>query len=94
MKAGHHRSSGQPGILLRALVCYEQLIPVAIISPTVLLYSFVVVTEAGQGFYFASGYEPPPAFILVIPLGFLWIIGWWLLVDSRKRGIAWVYDMG
>jgi hypothetical protein len=65
-----------------------------IVSPTVLLYTFVVIAQIGRGAYFASADQPPPAFIFINSLGFLWIIGWWLLRDSHKRGVAWVYDMG
>lgn len=44
--------------------------------------------------YFASEIEPPTAFTFINFFGFLWIVGWWLLTDSRKRGLAWVYDIG
>jgi hypothetical protein len=65
-----------------------------IISPTVLLYAFLVITNIGFGFHSPKGHEPPPVLSAIDSLGFLWIIGWWLRRDSRKRGIAWVYDMG
>ena len=65
-----------------------------VVSPTGLLYIFVTVTLVAHGVYFASKRESPPSFQLIYPLAFLWIIGWWLLSDSRKRGIKWVYDMG
>jgi len=47
-----------------------------------------------QGIYLAGEIDSPPAFSLTWRLGFLWIVGWWLLTDSRKRGVAWVYDIG
>ncbi len=65
-----------------------------IASPAALLYIYLVVTQLAHGIYWASEIEPPPAFTLIYSLGFLWIVGWWLLTDSRKRGVAWVYDMG
>ena len=65
-----------------------------ITSPTVLLYAFLLVTQIARGVYFGSGDDPPTAFIFINALGFVWIMGWWLLQDSRKRGIAWVYDIG
>ena len=65
-----------------------------LISPAVLLYSYLILTQIAQGIYFASGFELPPAFRLVYSAGLLWIVGWWLLRDSRKRGVAWVYDIG
>jgi hypothetical protein len=63
-------------------------------TPTSLLYIFVVLTQLASGIYLASEREPPPAFSLLYALGFLWIIGWWLLRDSRERSVGWVYDMG
>jgi hypothetical protein len=50
--------------------------------------------QIAHGIYLASEIEPPPAFTLIDTVGLLWIVGWWLLTDSRKRGIAWVYDIG
>lgn len=63
-------------------------------SPTVLLYVFVSLTQIANGIYGAGEIDPPPAFSLIYVLEFLWIIGWWLLNDSRKRGIEWVLDLG
>ena len=65
-----------------------------LVSPTALLYIYLVLTQIAQGVYFASKIELPGAFTLIYPLGLLWIVGWWMLTDSRKRGVAWVYDMG
>ena len=62
-------------------------------SPTVLLYLFVSLTQIAHGIYSAAETEPPPAFSLIYVLGFLWIIGWWLLNDSKKR-VQWALDMG
>lgn len=63
-------------------------------SPTILLYLFVVVTQFLSGVYVARGIETPPMFQILNRYGFLWIIGWWLWNDSKKRQIPWVYDMG
>ena len=65
-----------------------------LVSPTALLYSYVGLMQVAYGLYSASESEAPPSFSLMYSLGFFWIVGWWLLVDSRKRGVAWVYDMG
>jgi hypothetical protein len=64
------------------------------INPTLLLYAFVVISQFGLGLYQAQGIEPPAALTLVSLLGLLWIIGWWLRADSRKRQVSLVYDMG
>ena len=63
-------------------------------SPTGLLYLFLVLTQIAAGAYGASGAEPPASFTLIYIFGFLWIIGWWLRVDSSRRGLSWVFDMG
>src|SRR6266850_1842543 len=65
-----------------------------LLSPTALLYMYVVVTQVAHGIYLASTIEPPAVFALIDFVGLLWIMGWWLLTDSRKRGVAWVYDIG
>ena len=65
-----------------------------IASPTILLYSVVLITQIARGIYLGEQIEPPGAFTLLYWLAFLWIIGWWLRTDSRKRGVASVYDMG
>jgi hypothetical protein len=65
-----------------------------IASPTALLYMYLTVVQIVSGFYLAGSIEPPPPFALLYALGFLWVIGWWLLKDSRKRGVEWVLDMG
>jgi hypothetical protein len=68
--------------------------PSRLVSPTALLYTYVTLTQVAHGIYFASETESPPTFTLINSVGLLWIMGWWLLTDSRKRRIAWVYDMG
>ena len=65
-----------------------------LISPTGLLYLFLVLTQIIAGAYGASGVELPASFTLIYIFGFFWIIGWWLHVDSRRRGVHWVFDMG
>src|SRR5258705_5250399 len=65
-----------------------------LVSPAVLLYSYLILTQIAQGIYFAGEFELPPAFRLLYSVGLLWIVGWWLLRVSRKRGVAWVYDIG
>lgn len=62
--------------------------------PTLLLYVFVVITQFVNGIYLASEVEPPGAFTLLYLVGFFWIIGWWLVTDSRKRGFKWPFDLG
>jgi hypothetical protein len=62
--------------------------------PAILLYLFVVVTQFFTGVYAASGIELPPLFEILNRFAFLWIIGWWLWDDSKKRQIPWVYDTG
>ncbi len=64
------------------------------LPPTLLLYSFVVITEFAHGLYLGQQIEPPAGYELLHWVAQLWIIGWWLHADSRKRGVAWVYDLG
>ncbi|HYR77459.1 MAG TPA: hypothetical protein VEM96_16715 [Pyrinomonadaceae bacterium] len=64
------------------------------LSPTVLLYSFSVITQFADGLYLGQQLEAPGVYTLLHWAGQLWIFGWWLRTDSRKRGVVWVYDMG
>jgi hypothetical protein len=64
------------------------------VSPSALLYAYVAVTQFAHGIYLASAIDPPPVFTLIDFVGLLWLVGWWLWTDSRKRGVAWVYDIG
>ena len=64
------------------------------LSTTVLLYSFVVITQFGYGLYLGQQIEAPAAYTLLHWAAQLWIVGWWLRADSRKRRVAWVYDLG
>jgi hypothetical protein len=65
-----------------------------LLSPTMLLYSFIVFTQIGFGLYYGRQIEPPAAYTLLYAIAVIWIVGWWLRSDSRKRGIPLVYDMG
>jgi hypothetical protein len=65
-----------------------------LVSPTALLYVYVTLMQIAHGIYFASKIDEPAALTLVYSVGLLWIMGWWLLKDSRKRGVTWVYDIG
>jgi hypothetical protein len=65
-----------------------------ILSPTILLFSFVVITQFAEGVYLGRQIEPPGAFSLLRWAALLWIIREWLRTDSRERGVASVYDIG
>jgi hypothetical protein len=65
-----------------------------VLSPTVLLYSFVVITQFAHGLYLGQQIEAPGLYTLLHWAAQLWIIGWWLRTDSRKHGVVWVYDLG
>jgi|SRR6266850_5858893 len=65
-----------------------------ILSPAALLYTFVVITQFANGIYLGAQIDLPPGVTLLYWLGFLWAVGWWLRTDSRKRGVASVYDLG
>jgi hypothetical protein len=61
---------------------------------TTFLYLFLITTQFVIGGYLASGREQPPMFVLLYFFAFLWIIGWWLRDDAKRREISWVYDSG
>jgi hypothetical protein len=63
-------------------------------TPAALLWLYLAGTQLVTGLYLARGAALPPAFSVLYPLGLLWAVGWWLRDDSRRRGVAWVFDMG
>jgi hypothetical protein len=65
-----------------------------IATRTTVFYGFFVVTQIVKGVYAARGIEPSPAFDLLYWVACLWVVGWWMRQDSRRRGVGWVFDMG
>lgn len=63
-------------------------------SPTALVYVLTIIAQLATGIYLAGDVEPPPAFTLLYALSFLWVMGWWLLKDSKLRSVSSVLDMG
>lgn len=63
-------------------------------TPTALLYIFLTFTQIVAGIYLTSGLEPPALFSFAFSLGIVWLVGWWLRTDSRKREFRLVYDLG
>lgn len=63
-------------------------------ATTVLLFTFLIVSQVANGLYLSSGIEPPPAFTFLRVLMFLWIIGWWLQGDNQKYNFNGVLDLG
>jgi hypothetical protein len=63
-------------------------------SPVALLYSFVILSQFAYGLYLGQQIEVPAAYSLLHWAAQLWIIGWWLRADSRKRGVAGALDLG
>ena len=55
---------------------------------TLALMSFV------EGVYVNLVIEQPAIYGLLVKAAELWVVSWWLLDDSRRRGVQWVYDMG
>lgn len=66
----------------------------SVTSTAGLIYLFMLVAHAIEGFYLARGVEIPGLYTLIGRLTFFWLIGWWLLKDSRRHGFKWVYDIG
>jgi hypothetical protein len=65
-----------------------------LVTPTPLLYIFLSLAQVATGIYTVSKHEPPLLFQLTYTYGLLWVIGWWLVRDSGKRGVGLVFDMG
>jgi hypothetical protein len=65
-----------------------------LLSPAVLLYIFVFVTQFAHGLYVGAQLEYPQGVTFIFMIGMLWAVGWWLRTDSRRRRVLSVYDLG
>jgi hypothetical protein len=65
-----------------------------ILSPAPLLFLFVVITQFAYGAYIGAQLPFPEGITLIYLVGMLWVIGWWLRTDSRRRDVLSVYDLG
>ncbi len=66
-------------------------------KPTFLAVAIYISVAFGQiatGVYQSSHTDPPPPFDFVYRFGLPCLMTWWLLQDSRKRGITWFLDLG
>lgn len=55
---------------------------------------FLVCAHITYGMYLAIPLEPPESFTFLYTISVPWIISWWFISDSRKRGVAWAFDIG
>jgi len=65
-----------------------------ILAPAPLFYAVVVITQFFYGAYLGAQLQFPDGITLIYTAGILWIVGWWLQTDSRRRGVLAVYDLG
>jgi hypothetical protein len=65
-----------------------------LLSPAPLLYIFVFLTQFAYGAYIGAQLEFPQGITFIFLVGMLWVVGWWLRTDSRRRGVLAVYDLG
>jgi len=62
--------------------------------PMRFLCVFLLLAQVGEACYAARGADVSAAFELLYQIGSLWVMGWWLVDDGKKRGIQWVHDLG
>ena len=62
--------------------------------PTKLLFPFVFLSQFIATFYAAFQVESPFLFDVLSRLTFFWLLSWWLVEDSRRRGVTWPMDTG
>ena len=83
-----------PRELAQALTGVMNTNPSRILSPAVLLYTLVVVTQFAYGAYLGARFQFPEGITLIYAAGTLWGMGWWLLTDRRRQRVLEVYDLG
>ena len=58
------------------------------------LFPFVFLSQFVATFYAAFQFESSALFDALSRLAFFWLISWWLVEDSRQRGMSWPIDTG
>jgi hypothetical protein len=61
--------------------------------PAAFVYAFLLATGAARGAFYARNVEPSGALVLLY-VGLLTAVGYWLSKDSKRHGVSWVWDMG
>lgn len=63
-------------------------------TANVSLFAFVLLAEAPSAIFSVTATEPPVGFDLLKQVGYLYAIGYWLHVDSRRHNFKWPYCRG
>ena len=67
---------------------------VELTAANLLLVAFMLTAQVAGVAYQFSGVETPPGFDVLDGFGLLYVIGYWLEVDSRKYNFRWPYCRG
>ena len=67
--------------------------PPRVAIPVAFVYASVLLTGGASGAYAARHVEPAGGFLLLY-VGILAAMGYWLTWDSKRYGLTWVWDMG
>ena len=60
----------------------------------VMVYTFMPVVQFAAGCGAALGLEPSAPFNLLHALGYVYVLGYWLLHDSRRHELSGICDLG
>jgi hypothetical protein len=63
-------------------------------TPAAAIFVYVFALQFIDNLYALQGIEGPLGWEFLSRIGLVWLIWWWLRVDSRERGIGWVLDLG
>jgi hypothetical protein len=59
-----------------------------------LLFAFMLLAEAPGVIFSIMAREPPAGFDLLKTFGYLYVLGYWLQVDSRRHAFEWPFCRG
>src|SRR5258706_16137206 len=62
--------------------------------PAILVFVVAGMSFGGSGLYAGLRLDEPPLLYLLATAWRLWVIGWWLTDDLRRRGGSWIYCPG
>ncbi len=65
-----------------------------LLNPSAAIFVYIFFSQFVETLYASQQSDTPYLWYVLSPIAFVWLVWWWLMDDSRKRGIRWVMDLG
>lgn len=63
-------------------------------APLIFIIAVLWLSECGNSMYARQNLDPNPGYMLLVRIGLLWALGYWVIDDNRKHGLKLPYDFG